>query len=215
MNLVRVIVIIFSISTLTLSQSIFIEPVISISRLNDTDFNYGLIGNYGAHVGINFTSKYDIYFGYKLMGDNAYGSDQGIDYDAEITFQTYVIGARYYIYIRDNNWPIILGLEYSQESVEESVFYPVYLSEDKRAKLNGNTVGYAIEGGVVLNRWKTFQIFLGANYRFYNYEIEKINLNGDSITLSEFESRVGLKTHDVSRIDLIASVIVYPFRNKQ
>jgi hypothetical protein len=214
-NLVRVIVITFSITTLVLGQSIFVEPVISISRLNNTDFAYGVIGNYGTHLGINFASKYDIYFGYKLMGDNACGFDQGIDYDAEITCQTYVIGARYYIYIRGDVLPLRLGLEYSQESVEESANYLMFLSDDLSARLNGNAVGYAIEGGFVYKKWKTFQIFLGANYRFCNYDIENIILNDDSIALSEFESKVGLKTHDVSRIDLTASVIVYPFRKKQ
>jgi outer membrane protein assembly factor BamA len=213
-HLFRIIIITFSITAITLGQSLFIEPVISFLSLPDATFHYKISGNYGAHLGINFGSKYDLYFGYKLLEDNAVGFSRGVDYDAEINFKSTVVGLRYYLYFFGDDIPMRLSLEYSKENVKESVFYPGYLSDDVSAKLNGNADGFAIEGGYVFNRWKAFQIFLGVNYRFSKYAIEKIIVNGDSVTLHDFETIVGLRTNDVSGISLKASVIIYPFRKE-
>ncbi|MFC1550850.1 hypothetical protein ACFL46_06125, partial [Candidatus Neomarinimicrobiota bacterium] len=148
-NLVRGIVLMLLISALTLGQSIFIEPLIGSSRLDDAIFHYGVLGNYGANLGIDIISKYDLYIGYKLMGDNAKRSTQGVEYDAEINFQTFVVGARYKINIRDTDVSWRLGLEYSYDSIEESVDYPVFLSDDISTIMNGTASGYTVESGVV------------------------------------------------------------------
>ena len=105
-----------------------------------------------------------------------------------------------------------LGLEYSYDSIEESVDYPVFLSDDISTIMNGTASGYTVESGVVLKKWKILRIFLGANYRFCNYDIEKTILNGETISVNDFESLNYLKTENVSGVGLKASVIVYPFQ---
>jgi hypothetical protein len=212
-NLVRVITLIFSITAFTLGQSIFIEPVIGLSNFEDAVFNYGMTGNYGANLGIGLAQKYDLYCGFKLMGDNANNSRYGVEYDAEISIKTYVVGTRYYINIPESNMALRLGLEYSYDSIKESVVYPVFLSNDVNTKLDGNASGYAIESGLVLNKWKILRIYLGINYRFCNYNSDKIIVNGETISEHDFESSNYLKTDNINGLGFKASVIVYSLRN--
>jgi hypothetical protein len=212
-NIVRVIVLAFSISAPILSQSIFIEPVIGLSRLSDAVFYYGDFKNYGANLGIGLAQKYDLYCGIKLMGDNANHSRDGIEYDAEITFKTYVVGTRYYRKISETDMSLRLGFEYSYDSIQESVFYPGFLVNDVNTKLEGNANGYAIEVGLVLNKWKILHLFLGMNYRFGNYNNDKTIFNGETISEDEFDSSIYLRTDNVSGLGFKASVTVYPFRN--
>lgn len=214
MNLIRFFVLTFSITALTLGQSIFIEPVIGLLRLPDAAFYYGSFGNYGANLGIRLAQKYDLYGGYKLMEDNANHSKNGVDYEAEINFKTYVVGTRYYINIGESDMSLRLGLEYSYDSIKESVMYPGFLSNDVNTKLEGNASGYAIEGGLVLNKWKTFRIFLGIKFRFSNYDNDKIIVNGETISEHDFESLLYFKTDNVSGLGFNVSVVVYPFRKE-
>ena len=215
MNLIRIIVLSLSFTVLSFGQSIFIEPVIGISRLNDAVFRYGMIGNYGTNLGIELSQKYDLYCGINLMGDNDKDSRYGVEYDAEIIFKNYVAGTRYYINIPKSQMSLRLGFEYSYGSIKETVIYPVFLYDDVNTKLDGNARGYSLEYGLTLNNWKILRIFFGINYRFCNYKIDKIIVNGETVSVNEYESSIYYKTDNVSGFSFKASVTVYPFRNKK